>query len=382
MKIVVEMPFDVEGKRGWIYYTESLLRELARIDKDNEYWVFNFFFRNHRAKAETIYCPDAPNFRKVVPRWPESVMNQVEWGWKIPAIETYLKSRGTDVYHAARAPITTKLPVVTTVHDIMYVKHPEHMYPKFKWGWEHCGIPGLKTTTCFITHSEHHKKELVEILGVDERKIRCIPTGANTQIFYPIKDAAKLAEAKERMRLPDRFALMLGPFSRFWCHYDATLHGLKALSKDHPEFKLVMVGDNGSPGAERLKALAEILGIEDRLVWFGRVPGADLLLLFNLALCNIYPAWDTGCSINVLDSMSAGLPVVTGRVSLLPEMLGEAGIWADPHSAAEMEAALRKVVEDEDFRSLSGRICLERAQARRWEDTARATLDVYRGVVR
>jgi alpha-1,3-rhamnosyl/mannosyltransferase len=359
-----------------------LLRTFAAIDPENEYAVFNFFFREYAKKLEHVYCPEAPNFRRDVRRWPESIVARAEWNWKIPWIERHLAARGTDVYHAARVPATARVPVVYTSQDLLYVAHPERMYPEFKWGWEAAGRPGLDTASRIIVTSEHHRREMAELLRVDERKIRVIPSGANTETFHPVGDPAILRESKSRWRLPERFLLMIGPFDRWWCRYDESFRAFQAASSDHPELRLVLAGSQAHPEVDRLKSLAAELKIDGKLLWLGNVPPPELNLVANQAIGNIYPAWDSGSSINVLDSMAAGLPVITAPVSCLPEMLGDAGVWADSASPAELERAMRRLVEDGDFRRKTSETGLSAARARTWEATARATLAVYREVVR
>lgn len=377
MRAAIEMPFDVDGKRGWIYYVERLLQEFVRLGGGHSYLAYNFFFSDHARKAATFTIPDAPNVDLKIPRIPESFVNWAEWTAGIPLIETWLKGQGADVCHAMRIPRTPRVPVVFTNHDIMYVTHPEQMYPTFKEGWEKAGLPGMRLAARIICHSHHHKKELIEVLGLDERRIHVIETGANTDLFHPIEDENTLAEVRRRLNLPERFVMMIGSFDRWWCEYDNVLRAFKRLTANHDDLKLVMVGGASQKTKDRLLALGEELKISNKLIWVGKTDLATLTALCTLALCNVYPARDTGCSINVLDSMAAGLPVVTGKVSLLPEMLGDAGVWADPQSPEELTSAIASLVENPEKRSQCSKELLRRARARTWQKTARETLSTY-----
>jgi len=52
MKIVIEVTPQIEGKRGIGVYTENLTKGLAKIDKENEYILFSWFFKNYEEKIK------------------------------------------------------------------------------------------------------------------------------------------------------------------------------------------------------------------------------------------------------------------------------------------------------------------------------------------
>jgi glycosyltransferase involved in cell wall biosynthesis len=84
----------------------------------------------------------------------------------------------------------------------------------------------------------------------------------------------------------------------------------------------------------------------------------------------------------VLDAMAHGIPVVTSNRSGMPEVAGEAALLVDPEQTDEIEAALRRLIQDENLRrglSIAGQA---RAALYPWERTVRETHAVYQELVR
>ena len=109
----------------------------------------------------------------------------------------------------------------------------------------------------------------------------------------------------------------------------------------------------------------------------GYVTKEHLSVLYQAASVLLFPSWEEGFGIPVLEAMAHGLPVVAAETSSLPEVGGEAALYVDPHDPAAMAAQVRQAVEDSGLRAQI--IDKGLAQARRlsWRRTAEATLALY-----
>jgi glycosyltransferase involved in cell wall biosynthesis len=75
--------------------------------------------------------------------------------------------------------------------------------------------------------------------------------------------------------------------------------------------------------------------------------------------------------------MSYGLPVVTSRISALPEVGGDAALYADPYDPRDIAAGAARAVEDAELRQDLIRRGFARASQFTWKRTAELTLKVY-----
>jgi glycosyltransferase involved in cell wall biosynthesis len=78
--------------------------------------------------------------------------------------------------------------------------------------------------------------------------------------------------------------------------------------------------------------------------------------------------------------MSCGLPVLYGDRGGLPEVVGDAGLPADPNDVADIRMKLGRFVAEPTLREELGRRALRKADNYSWAETAERTLEAYRKV--
>ena len=91
-----------------------------------------------------------------------------------------------------------------------------------------------------------------------------------------------------------------------------------------------------------------------------------------------FPSRMEGFGLPILEAFSCGCPVCCADATCFPEVAGEAACYFDPESAADMEAALRRVLDDRDYREQLIAAGRQRAALFTREKTAEETLAVYR----
>ena len=141
--------------------------------------------------------------------------------------------------------------------------------------------------------------------------------------------------------------------------YDDLLRALAALPGDL-DWRFVHIG--GGPLRKTLQAQAGAAGLADRIEWLGAQPfdvvlahyrAADLFVL----PCRIAADGDRDGLPNVLmEAMSCGLPVLSTRISGIPELIddGLSGRLTEPGDADALAAALRELIADKTLRDRLG----------------------------
>jgi alpha-1,3-rhamnosyl/mannosyltransferase len=104
----------------------------------------------------------------------------------------------------------------------------------------------------------------------------------------------------------------------------------------------------GRPGAGE-SALARALRRFDpdgqvRLLDF--VPAADLPALYSLAEMLVFPSFYEGFGLPLLEAMAQGVPIVSSAATALPEVAGDAALYADPHDPHAIAARIEALLDD------------------------------------
>ncbi|MGO9062009.1 MAG: glycosyltransferase, partial [Candidatus Binataceae bacterium] len=81
-----------------------------------------------------------------------------------------------------------------------------------------------------------------------------------------------------------------------------------------------------------------------------------------------------------LEAMACGAPVVSSTSSSLPEVGGDAALYADPHDAGEFAAQVVRVLHDRALRARMVEEGMRRARQFSWRRAAKETLAVYQEV--
>lgn len=144
-----------------------------------------------------------------------------------------------------------------------------------------------------------------------------------------------------------------------WKGIQYALRAIAVLSKNY-NLKYIVIG-LGEYG-EELKALAQELGIEDRVVFTGAVRNSDLPGYYSLADVAVFPSVaDETFGISIAEAMSCGVPVVSTKVGGIPEVVAEStGLLVPPRDADALGRAVETFLADGTLRRETG------VRARAW----------------
>ena len=117
------------------------------------------------------------------------------------------------------------------------------------------------------------------------------------------------------------------------------------------------------------------------MISLGPVTRDQLRVLYQRALALVFPSLYEGFGLPPLEAMAAGTPVIAMPISAVPEVGGDAVLYPDGLSVGAMARAMESIAIDESLRNELRDRGSKRVQAFRWEQTARATLNVYRSAI-
>ncbi len=250
-----------------------------------------------------------------------------------------LSVAGADVLHCPtfRGPFRSKTPLVVTVHDLAVLRHPE-WFNRWTRSYSTWAVPRVvRAASRVIAVSEFTGRELWQLLGVPEAKIRVVPN-AIEEIFSP-----------EGPRAEGDYTLAVG-----------TLEPRKNLARIAAavDGELRVVGARGWGNVEP----------PPNVTWLGEVSDQELAALYRGARCLVYASLYEGFGIPVAEAIACGCPVVTSRDSPMAMVAGEDAALVDPWDVDSIRDGIARASRPMPRRGAS------------WAEVAAATRAVYEEV--
>jgi glycosyltransferase involved in cell wall biosynthesis len=94
----------------------------------------------------------------------------------------------------------------------------------------------------------------------------------------------------------------------------------------------------------------------------------------------VMPSFDEGFGLGAVEAAACGTPVIATANSPLPQLLAGGGYFIDPRRPDELNAALRRLLRDDDHRRNLGRIAQEQASKLTWERAAGQFCELLDGI--
>ncbi|MFF3112151.1 glycosyltransferase family 4 protein [Kitasatospora sp. NPDC057904] len=224
-----------------------------------------------------------------------------------------------------------------------------------------------------ITVSGSSKREIAEHLGAAPGAVSVVPIGADTRLWSPSAEVA---------RVPGRIVTTSSA--------DVPLKGLvylvEALAKVRTErpAHLVVVGKPQKEDGPVTEAVRRF-GLEEHIEFRSGLTDPELVDLYRSAEVACVPSLYEGFSLPAAEAMATSTPLVATTGGAIPEVAGPDGetcLAVPPGDADALAGALGRLLDDPELRERLGAAGRERVLARfTWERAAELTADAYRAAI-
>ncbi|HVL07379.1 MAG TPA: glycosyltransferase [Acidimicrobiales bacterium] len=275
---------------------------------------------------------------------------------------------------ALDAAASLDIPVVQTFHALGVVKR-RHQGAKDTSPPARTGAEAMiaRRAVQVVATCTDEVRELVGI-GADPGKVSVIPCGVDLALFRPDGPSEGRLGGRRRLVVVSRLVERKG--------IGNVIEALPAV----PDTDLVIAG--GSPAQEfgadpevrRLRGLAELHGVGDRVTLRGRVGRHELPALLRSADAVVCVPWYEPFGIVPLEAMACGVPVVASAVGGLLDTVvdGRTGVHVPPRRPDLLGRVLALLLDEPDRRRKMGAAGARRARAHYgWPTVAATTLGTY-----
>ncbi len=268
-------------------------------------------------------------------------------------------------------PVDTRLPAVTTVHDLSVLEHPQ-WHPADRVAWYRADLAkALRATRRWITPSQFTAGRMVELLRVPPREITVIPE-APRPMLAP-------ADAPGIEGLPSRYLLHLGTLEprknipvllEAWSRIPAS---------QREDAALVLVGGLGWGSEAFWRDLVEHPAAGEVLAC-GYVPDSLTVQLLSGAAALVAPSLYEGFGLPLVEAMAAETPVICSEIPVFREVAGEAATLLDPQDADAWAHAMQTALNDGQWRAEHRQTGRRRVRRFTWKAAAESHLKVMREI--
>lgn len=289
----------------------------------------------------------------------------------LPAIEWWTGS--LDVVHGTNfvVPPTRRAAALVTVHDLTCVRFPELCTP------DTLEYPALLRRALRRGASVHAvsrfvANEVVDLLGANPDRVHVAHHGLPDLLDGQAPRGQALVGAQ-------RYVLALGTVEPRK-DLSSLVRAFDLVAGADPGLFLAIAGPDGWGTAELATTISSAVH-RARIRRLGWVSDADRWALLSGATVFAYPSLYEGFGFPPLEAMSLGIPVVTTTAGALPEVLGDAALFASPGSVEDLAGHLSRLLDDEVCRQSLITRGKDRCARYRWDTCAAQMTTIYRRVI-
>lgn len=355
-----------EQKTGMGHYLHQVLLAMKRLAPFHQYCLIDH--RRHpvpfRDQFETVII-DLPRHPLGISRW---------LLWEVPKnLHRFDLVFSPGLYGPVRIP--KGVASVMVVHDLTRYLFPHFFsFNPMQKVMDRLAYPAMvRRYDHLLAVSEATRKDLSSLFKVPLEKTTVAYHGAE-EAFQPLAKTENLEKFLNEQGLKKPFILFIGTLEP----RKNILTLLKAFAGllDQIPHDLVLVGQRGWKWEPIFKEM-EKPDLKQRIHWTDYVSDSERVFFYNTADFLVFPSWYEGFGLPLLEAMQCGCPVITSKVSAMPEVVGDAGILINPGQIEELKQAMLRFVHEPETAEKMKKAGLEQAKKFSWEQSAQLTLAVF-----
>ncbi|GAC1357326.1 MAG: glycosyltransferase family 1 protein [Ktedonobacteraceae bacterium] len=366
MHVAIDLVTAEYQPGGMLLATYALLYGITQIDFTNEYTVITGHPEDYQ-QFTTL-----PNIHIQSVKLPAKHATLIQHQIFLPAV---LRKVHPDVLHvpAFAAPISWRGALVTTIHDLAFLKVPEQssLYPRLYH--KYLQRAGALRAERVIAISEQTREELVFHWSIPSERIRLIHHALRPSL-QP-QNIAEDAIATMHSLYGQRYLLHVGRIMPRK-NVEKLIEAFCLVADRFSDLHLVLTGGLGHASTKAVQ-LIETSPHRSRIHLAGWVPEEDLGPLYAGASALVFPSKHEGQGLPTLEAMACGTPVVASPEAASVEIAGDAVLRTNCSDSLTLADAIVRILTDSLLRSKLRLLGLKQVQAFHYEICAKATLQVY-----
>jgi glycosyltransferase involved in cell wall biosynthesis len=266
-----------------------------------------------------------------------------------------------------------------TIHDLGFLVLPGHVPWRYRNYWKWAYGPAARRCAALTTVSEFTRKDVVRLLGWNPARVTVVPSGVDP-VFAPASAEDDLDERLRKLGVPRPYVLFVGTLQPRK-GVDTLFETFARVHRRRGDLNLVIAGAVGW-GYPAPDVMARQHGVEGAVHHRAGATIEEIADLYRGARLLLFPSRYEGFGLPPLEAMACGTPVVAADTSSLPEVCGDAALFAPVDRADLLAAQTERILSDPGLARQMVEAGLRRAAEFTWPRAAARMIAVYRELLR
>lgn len=361
MRIAINTRYLIPNKmEGFGWYTYEICKRIVKLYPQHEF----YFFFDRKIDSQFVFSENiTPIILRPPARHPMLFYIWYEW-----SVRRAIKKYQIDLFFSPDGYLSLGSDVkqIAVLHDLNYEHHPEDL-PKHLIYYLHHFFPKFaQKASKIITVSNYSKADIVANYHINPEKIEVVYNGASEK--YKVLDESRRQAIRTKYSDGEAYFLFVG-----------SLHprkNLKRLIEAFQQFKLT------SKSKTKLLIIGEVLWDNkfvqhlqsevdsNEIKFVGRLPIDELALVMASAKLFTYIPYFEGFGIPLAEAMRCGTPILSGNLTALPEVAGDAAVYCDPFDVHAISSQMQLLDQDENLLQTLSQKGLQRSTMFSWDKAA------------
>ncbi len=314
----------------------------SRITKSNKQNTFIFIF-------EKFYDPSlifSENIIPIVSPSANTLAGQYIWyNIKIPRL---LKKYKADVFVTAEyCLLATKVPQCFILSDISFLRFPLFFNKKMLFFFKRFIPRFVIKAKKIIVHSQYAKAEIIQQYKTSADKLEVAYTGVHKN-YHPVS-LEERESIKEKYADGNEYFIYPGEVNPSKNLLNL-LRAFSAFKKRQKSSMRLIIVSGGSIHDEKFEEGLRLFKFKKEVRVLTNVTQDEIVKVVAAAYAMVCPSFFENFGASLLNAMKSEVPIITSSAGAIPEICGDAALYADPENFKEIAVQMMLLFKDEKLR--------------------------------
>jgi glycosyltransferase involved in cell wall biosynthesis len=291
------------------------------------------------------------------------------WIWFDWSVKRVLKKIKPDVFFSPDS-MNLLSPVcknITVIHDLNFEHFPEYLDYFLRLYYQKRIPEVARNASALVSVSEFSARDISEQYGIDASKIHVVYNAVGKE-FVPSSEAENVRIREELTGGKEFFVFVGALYKRK--NLVNQLRAFELFKESSGSDMKFLIAGNRVKDADELVEVVEKSSYKDDIILYGRISEAQLPVVLSAAKALTYVSIFEGFGMPILEAMSCGTPVITSNTSGMPEVAGDAALYADPFMVDEIKKCMQDISSNQELRDRLSKNAMQQVKKFDWDKSS------------